>query len=287
VRPPDDPETEDETVLGDEARPWPTNDGSMTGGESVATGPAATWDAITGTAETTGRVDTSVDEPADLAQKDDQPTPAESSSDEITAQQSDVEADRNSGGPEQASMMPTADIEHTPESDNSKRYVDDEESDGGDGSSNPTETESLKSNSSDESEPQAHTTETAGNSSDSEEIVPYERPVVASLRDQIQSMDPVTRGMLAYYRNEGIGSPLDAHVAAGGDGDRSAAYSCNRTLREAGLIAHAGRGRYGYALPSWLDDAHNGRLTQTALDTAVERVEQTFRERAEVPWPSV
>jgi len=126
--------------------------------------------------------------------------------------------------------------------------------------------------------------ETSGD--DWDERDPYERPVVASLCERIAEMGPVTRGMLAYYRERGPASPLDAHVAAGGDGDRPTAYGRNRELREAGLVAHAGRGRYGYALPSLLDEAHDGRLSEAALAAAVERVEETFRERADAPWPT-
>ena len=91
--------------------------------------------------------------------------------------------------------------------------------------------------------------------------------------------------MLAYYRSEGPASPVDAQVAAGGDGDRTRAYGRNRELREAGLVAHAGRGRYGYALRSRIDEAHAGRLAPDALEAAVERVEATFVDRSDAPWP--
>jgi hypothetical protein len=126
--------------------------------------------------------------------------------------------------------------------------------------------------------------DTSGDSWDDPAL--YERPIVRSLCERIAEMGPVTRGMLAYYRERGPASPLDAHVAAGGDGDRPTAYGRNRELREAGLVAHAGRGRYGYALPSLLDEAHDGRLSEEALAAAVERVEETFRERADAPWPT-
>jgi hypothetical protein len=92
--------------------------------------------------------------------------------------------------------------------------------------------------------------------------------------------------MLAYYRSNGPASPLDAHVAAGGDGDRTRAYGRNRKLREAGLVAHAGRGRYGYALRSRIDEAHDGRLDPTVLEAAVERVEESFLDRPDAPWPT-
>jgi hypothetical protein len=113
-----------------------------------------------------------------------------------------------------------------------------------------------------------------------------ERPVVREIRETVEGFDAVTRGMLAYYRSNGPVSPLDAHVAAGGDGDRTRAYGRNRKLREAGLVAHAGRGRYGYALRSRIDEAHDGRLDPTVLEAAVERVEESFLDRPDAPWPT-
>jgi TolA-binding protein len=115
----------------------------------------------------------------------------------------------------------------------------------------------------------------------------FERPVVGEIRETIDSLDPVARGMLAYYRAEGPASPVDAQVAAGGDGDRTRAYGRNRELREAGLVAHAGRGTYAYALRSRIDDAHDGRLDPSALAAAVERVEAAFLDRSDAPWPGV
>jgi len=115
----------------------------------------------------------------------------------------------------------------------------------------------------------------------------FERPVVREIRETVGSLDAVARGMLAYYRSEDPASPVDAQVAAGGDGDRTRAYGRNRELREAGLIAHAGRGTYGYALRSRIDEAHDGRLNEDALEAAVERVEAAFLDRSDAPWPSV
>jgi hypothetical protein len=115
----------------------------------------------------------------------------------------------------------------------------------------------------------------------------FERPVVREVRETVESFDPVVRGMLAYYRSEGPASPVDAQVAAGGDGDRTRAYGRNSRLREAGLVAHAGRGRYAYALRTRIDEAHGGRLDPEALDAAVERVEAAFLDRSDAPWPGV
>jgi hypothetical protein len=113
-----------------------------------------------------------------------------------------------------------------------------------------------------------------------------EREVVGRLRERIEAMDAVTRGMLGYYRERGPASPLDAHVAAGGDGERTRAYGRNRQLREAGLIHHAGRGRYGYALPSLVDSAHDGRLDDEELSAVVAAIEESFLERPDAPWPT-
>jgi hypothetical protein len=113
----------------------------------------------------------------------------------------------------------------------------------------------------------------------------FERPVVREVRETVESLDPVARGMLAYYRAEGPASPVEAQVAAGGDGDRTRAYGRNGELREAGLVAHAGRGQYGYALRSRIGEAHDGRLDADALEAAAERIEAAFLDRSDAPWP--
>ena len=69
-----------------------------------------------------------------------------------------------------------------------------------------------------------------------------ERSVVTDIREAVGSLDPITRRMLAVYRTEPKLSPLDAHVRAGGDGDRTAAYRRNGELRASDLVEHAGRG---------------------------------------------
>ncbi|MEZ3114497.1 ATP-binding protein [Halobaculum sp. MBLA0147] len=74
--------------------------------------------------------------------------------------------------------------------------------------------------------------------------------VVQGFVDAIESFDEVTRAMLAHYRDSGNATPVAAHVAAGGSGRREFAYARNGTLRRAGVIEHAGRGRYRYRLPA-------------------------------------
>jgi uncharacterized coiled-coil protein SlyX len=104
----------------------------------------------------------------------------------------------------------------------------------------------------------------------------FEREVVREVKAAIRGFDPVTRRMLAHYREHGPADPVDAHVAAGGDGDRTRAYSRNRTLRQTDLVAHAGRGRYGCRLAAYLREAHDDRLSETELADAVEAVERAF-----------
>jgi len=103
---------------------------------------------------------------------------------------------------------------------------------------------------------------------------PPRRPVERDLRAALSEADAVTRGMLAHYRAAGPCDPVDAHVAAGGDGDRTAAYRRNRQLREAGAVRHAGRGRYAYALPERVCEAHDGRLGEADRRAVVERIER-------------
>jgi hypothetical protein len=112
-------------------------------------------------------------------------------------------------------------------------------------------------------EPAFDTPETTGDAN---------RPVVAELRAAIASLDDVTRDMLAHYREHGPVSPLDAHVAAGGDGERTEAYRRNGQLREHGLIKHAGRGEYQSRLRASIRETHDDRLAAANLEAALSRV---------------
>jgi hypothetical protein len=109
----------------------------------------------------------------------------------------------------------------------------------------------------------------------------FEREVVREVKATVRGFDEVTRRMLAHYREQGASDPVDAHVAAGGDGDRTRAYSRNRTLRQSDLVAHAGRGRYGCRLAAHLREAHDGRLSEDELADAIEAVERAFIEERE------
>jgi hypothetical protein len=100
------------------------------------------------------------------------------------------------------------------------------------------------------------------------------RPVEREMRRALADLDERSRAMLAQYRERGPCEPVDAHVAAGGDADRTAAYRRNRQLREAGVVRHAGRGRYAYALAGEVRQAHDGRLAEPELRAVVERIER-------------
>lgn len=111
-------------------------------------------------------------------------------------------------------------------------------------------------------------------------VRPEERKVVRRLRETIAGFDHVTRGMLAYYREYGPASPVDAHVAAGVDADRTVAYRRNGAMREADLIEHAGRGGYTDRLRAAVVEAHDDRLDSRSADAAVDAVV------AELPAPN-
>ncbi|GAB7093553.1 hypothetical protein JCM30237_07050 [Halolamina litorea] len=100
-----------------------------------------------------------------------------------------------------------------------------------------------------------------------------EEAVVETLVRGIEELDDLTRGMLAHYREAGDAAPVDAHVAAGGSGERQYAYARNRTLRKAGVIEHAGAGRYRYALTDLVDEAFDGTADGQTVADAVAAIE--------------
>jgi len=97
--------------------------------------------------------------------------------------------------------------------------------------------------------------------------------VVRELKADIAGMPTKTRKILSFYREKGPATPLNAHFAAGGDGDRTQAYAHNRTLRTTGVIEHVGRGRYDYRLRELLQEEIDGRLDDDTLDAYVETIE--------------
>ncbi len=75
---------------------------------------------------------------------------------------------------------------------------------------------------------------------DADNLPSYVRPILTELR----SFPEIARGMLRHYYHDPPASPIAAHLAAGGDGQRTAAYAMHRKLRRAGYVAHVGRGKY-------------------------------------------
>ncbi|WP_302080224.1 helicase HerA domain-containing protein [Salinibaculum rarum] len=97
--------------------------------------------------------------------------------------------------------------------------------------------------------------------------------VVRELKADIAGMETKARNMLHFYREFGPGTPLNAHFAAGGDGDRTKAYAHNRTLRTRGLIEHVGRGRYDYRLEELLESEFDDDVDDEVISKFVANIE--------------
>ncbi|AFK19076.1 DUF87 domain-containing protein [Haloferax mediterranei ATCC 33500] len=102
------------------------------------------------------------------------------------------------------------------------------------------------------------------------------RDVVDRMTAIVNALGDAHHGMLAHYREQGISDPLAAHVAAGETGDQHLAYGRNRSLRRAGLIRHAGRGKYEYALPDLVSDEYADLLDAEELAETVAAIEAAF-----------
>ncbi|WP_396612863.1 helicase HerA domain-containing protein [Haloferax sp. S1W] len=102
------------------------------------------------------------------------------------------------------------------------------------------------------------------------------RDVVDRMTAIVDALDEVHHGMLAHYRERGISEPLAAHVAAGETGNQHLAYGRNRSLRRAGFIRHAGRGKYEYALPDLVSDEYADLLDDDELRETVAAIEASF-----------
>ncbi len=109
--------------------------------------------------------------------------------------------------------------------------------------------------------------------------------VIEELRGRINTLPELSRGMLRHYRREGVSDPVAAHIDAGGDGDTEHAYSRHRPIRKAGLIRHAGRGHYAYAVPDLIREAYADRLEEPAVRETVREVESVFVPAAERSYP--
>ncbi|WP_181686462.1 ATP-binding protein [Halorhabdus salina] len=124
----------------------------------------------------------------------------------------------------------------------------------------------------------AEATQSSGTATPSIEELP---DFVGRVRAEIRTLEPKTKKMLDYYREQGPASPLDAHFVAGGSGDRTHAYSRNRTLRTKGLIEHVGQGAYDYRLETLLETRGPEDVTDDDLDTYVHAVEDSFADASE------
>ncbi|SFR43164.1 helicase HerA domain-containing protein [Halogeometricum limi] len=101
--------------------------------------------------------------------------------------------------------------------------------------------------------------------------------VIERLTSVVDALPPVSRRMLAFYRElDRSCDPVDAHVAAGAVGDRQLAYSRNAPLRRAEFVEHVGRGRYAYALPELVRETFADRLDDDELAAVVAAVESSF-----------
>ncbi|MBX0323405.1 DUF87 domain-containing protein [Halomicroarcula sp. F13] len=102
-----------------------------------------------------------------------------------------------------------------------------------------------------------------------------DRPaVVAAVVADLTEMNDKTLRMLAYYREHGPGTPLNAQFSAGGDGDRTAAYARNRTLRLRGLVEHVGRGKYDYRLRDLVSEESDETLDESTIEDYATRIER-------------
>ncbi|WP_115863664.1 helicase HerA domain-containing protein [Halorussus litoreus] len=99
-----------------------------------------------------------------------------------------------------------------------------------------------------------------------------ERDPLDAIREELDGLEPVERGMLAYYLREGPAAPVEAHVVAGGPEDRELAYNHNRTLRQRGFVQHAGGGEYVAALPSLLAALTDGEMDDDSRTEALAEV---------------
>ena len=102
--------------------------------------------------------------------------------------------------------------------------------------------------------------------------------VIDELSSRIADLSPRSTEMLAHYRAVGETTPVEAHVAAGGDEDQQLAYSRNRPIRRKKLVRHVGQGTYAYAVPDLIRETYAYQLTDEAVDSMVQSVERELRE---------
>jgi len=117
----------------------------------------------------------------------------------------------------------------------------------------------------------------ATESANDESTAGFDGPAVyGDLRADVEELERKTRRMLAYYHEQGPGTPLNAHFSAGGSGDRTAAYARNRELRLRGLVEHVGRGKYDARLAELVQEESDRRLDEDEVESVVTRLESAF-----------
>ncbi|QZP38160.1 helicase HerA domain-containing protein [Halobaculum magnesiiphilum] len=97
--------------------------------------------------------------------------------------------------------------------------------------------------------------------------------VVAGFVRAVESLEEVTRGMLSAYRHAGRATPVEAHRAADGSGDRRYAYARNKVLRRAGFVEHRSRGEYAYALPELVRRVYGEHTDEQDLVEVIAEIE--------------
>jgi hypothetical protein len=112
----------------------------------------------------------------------------------------------------------------------------------------------------------------ADDASDADDETGGDRDPIDAIREELDALEPVERGMLAHYLRDGPGTPVEAHVAAGGSDDREIAYNHNRRLRQRGFVQHAGGGEYVASLPSLLAALTDGEMDDDERTAALSEV---------------
>ncbi|QZX99041.1 helicase HerA domain-containing protein [Halobaculum rubrum] len=101
----------------------------------------------------------------------------------------------------------------------------------------------------------------------------HREAVVAGVARAVESLEDVTRGMLGAYRHAGRTTPVEAHRAADGSGNRRYAYARNKVLRRAGFVEHRSRGEYAYTLPALVRRVYGEHTDEQDLVEVIAEIE--------------
>ena len=167
--------------------------------------------------------------------------------------------------------------------------VEDTRADAGSEEQSPIEMDAFETNAPterEESDTDSHDTDIVTRSEIAEEAMRFaeaiklgtREAVIEELRERIEALPPRSTAMLEHYRTVGETTPVDAHVAAGGDEDQQLAYSRNRPIRRKKLIRHVGGGTYTYAIGDLIRETYAYQLTDEAVDSMVQSVERDLLE---------